>query len=273
MINPLSNILIVVLTLLSCVACNRKPESKTDISAIENNDSIPTSVKQLVRAVAEGDSVKFSKLVSYPLSRPYPLHNVNSPEELEKYYRTMVDDSLRSVITNSTGENWDEYGWRGWSLDRGEYLWIDDNVYDITYVSQAERQMLDSLRRAEIESLHPSLRDGWQPVGTLLTEDKSTIYRIDSNKTDKNHLVYRLCSFESGTSLAGMPSSILTGYKDTEGTASTEVYHFTGTNGEEIIYEPEVPDGTTPQLEILNSDGTTNILPVRPAYWLDIMRN
>lgn len=270
MINPLSNIFLLTLSLIPFAACNRNSESKTDISAIVNNDSIPTAVKQLVKAVAEGDSVQFSKLVSYPLARPYPLHDLNTPEELESYYPTMVDDSLKSVITHSTGDNWDEYGWRGWSLDRGEYLWIDDNVYDIPYLSHTERQMLDSLQHAEIESLHPSLRDGWQPVGALVASDNSAIYRIDSNKTDKNHLVYRLCSFESGASLSGLPSAILTGYKETEGTASTEVYHFSGPNGEEIIYEPNVPDGSSPQLELLNADGTTNILPVRPAYWLEL---
>ena len=128
--------------------------------------------------------------------------------------------------------------------------------------------MLDSLRKAEIESLHPSLREGWQPVGTLVAADNTAIFRIDSNKTDKNHLVYRLCSFESGTGLSGVPTSIFTGYKETEGTASTEVYHFSGPNGEEVIYEQDVPDGSSPQLELLNADGTTTILPVNPAYWL-----
>ena len=270
MINPFSNIFLLTLSLLPFAACNRGSDRKVDISTIVNNDSIPASIKQLVRSVADNDSVQFAKLVSYPLSRPYPLHDLNTPEDLKCYYSTLVDDSLKSVIINSTAANWEEYGWRGWSLDRGEYLWIDDNVYDIPYISQTERNMLDSLRNAEIMSLHESLRKGWQPVSTLIADDKSGIYRIDSTKTKDNHLVYRLCGFESGTDLNGKPTSVFTGYKETEGTASTEVYHFSDSKGNEVIYEPYVPDGSKPQLEFIKQDSSSVSIPVHNGYWLDL---
>lgn len=253
-------------------ACNNTSSDKTDISAIEDSDSIPVSVKQLVRAVANDDTTRFADLVSYPLSRPYPIHNLETPQEMKQYYSTIMDDSLKRVITGSAVADWDDYGWRGWSLKRGEYLWIDDNLYDIPYLSATEINMLDSLRRVEIGTLHISLQKGWQPVGTLVAEDGSSVFRIDLNKSDGNLPLYRLCQYKKGSDLAGIPASIHTGYKETEGTANTDIYHFAGANGESIVFEPDVPDGSLPQLEFNLSDGTSNIIPVRNAYWLDLPR-
>lgn len=272
MLNSFSYIFLLTLSLLSLTACNNTSSGKPDISAIEDSDSIPVTVKQLVRAVVNDDTTKFADLVSYPLSRPYPLHNLETPQEMRRYYSTIMDDSLKRVITGSAVADWDDYGWRGWSLKRGEYLWIDDNLYDIPYLSAAEVNMLDSLRRVEISSLHPSLRDGWQPINTLVAEDGSSIFRIDLNKKDGNHPVCRLCHYKKGMDLAGIPASINTGYKETEGTANTDIYHFAGKNGESIVFEPDVPDGSLPQLEFNRPDGTSNIIPVKNTYWLDLPR-
>lgn len=270
MLNPISNIFLLSLSLVSIVSCGNR-SGNHDISAIENNDSIPAAVKQLVRAVADSDTAKFADLVSYPLSRPYPLRNLETPQEMKQYYSKIMDDSLKRVIVNSNIEDWDDYGWRGWSLNRGEYLWIDDNLYDIPYLSAVESNMLDSLRRAEISSLHPSLQKGWTPVATLVADDDSSIFRIDLNKDgNQGHPIYRLCQYEKGTDLAGIPTSILEGYKETEGTANTETYYFSGPKGESAVYEPEVPDGDMPQIELTQSDGTSNVIPVRNAYWLDL---
>ena len=99
------------------MSCDRGGAPKSRLDRLMENDSIPATVKQLVRSVADGDSIQFARLVSYPLKRPYPLHDIENADQMAHYYREMVDDSLRNAILESSPEDWGEYGWRGWSVN------------------------------------------------------------------------------------------------------------------------------------------------------------
>lgn len=269
MLSSFSNIVIFTLSALSLTACSNGKGSGVSLSEIENSDSIPMQVKQLIKAVAEDDTASFARLVSYPLSRPYPLHDLQSPQELENYYSEMVDDSLKTALTTSKVADWEEFGWRGWSFKNGEYLWLDENLYDLPYVSGREHQMLDSLVKVEMASLHPSLREGWLPTGAMRSIDGKTIGRIDSQKTSDGDPLFRLSLYRNGADLTGVPTDIFTGHRLVEGTAQTYIYHFTDPSGRNVIFEPEVPDGSVPQLEISSAKGVHDTLSMERIYWLD----
>ncbi len=269
MLGSFSNIVFFAVSILSFSACNNVNGGNTDLSEIENSDSIPVSVKRLIRAVADNDTSVFAGLISYPLARPYPLHDLNTKEEMEKYYPQIIDDSLRSVLTTSKVSDWEEYGWRGWSLKDGDYIWIDENLYDIPYISNAERITLDSLASLEISTLHPSLRDGWRPIGAMRSSDKKTVCRIDMQKNTDSMPLYRLSVYKNETSLDGIPTEIFTGYKIIEGTAETGIYNFSGTNGRHAVFEAEIPDGSTPKIEFSSADSSSDTLSVERIYWLD----
>lgn len=269
MLSSFSNIVFLTLSALSLTACNNGKEGNNSLSEIENSDSIPAQVKQLIRAVADDDTASFAKLVSYPLSRPYPLRDLNTREELEKYYPSMVDDSLKLALTSSKVSDWSEDGWKGWSLKNGEYIWLDENLYDIPYISGKERHLLDSLSNLEMASLHPSLREGWRPQGALRSVDGKTIGRIDLRKEHDDHPLYRLSLYKNGADLAGIPTEIFTGHLLSEGTANTHIYQFTDSLGRHAVFEPEMPDGSVPQLEISSVQGVSDTISVERIYWLD----
>ena len=136
MANPISHIFILLLLLLPFSACDRSKSVSAATSGIEQSDSIPEEVKKLVSIVAKDDSAAFSTIVSYPLSRPYPLKDIETSEQMKQYYSVLVDDSLKSVIVTSRPEDWEKYGWRGWGLKGGAYVWLDTEIYDVSYLRQ-----------------------------------------------------------------------------------------------------------------------------------------
>lgn len=260
----------VYITILLCLAgsfSSCRHNSRPDISEIEGCDSIPRSIKQLVKAVTDNDSVSFASLVSYPLERPYPLRNIESPEEMTRYYSTIVDDSLRHIITSSRPDDWMEFGWRGWSLKREGLVWVDDDLYAIDYLSAREKVMLDSLTAREMASLGQDLAKGWKPEMCLKAISDSAVYRIDSGNDSNGTPRYRLLIYPAGSDLKAMPAYTMVGYRDTEGTAGTRIYYFTDTEGRAVRFSPDSPDGSTPWIEFPDS-----ISDVTPAYWLDLVK-
>lgn len=273
--NPLAYTIIGLLVAATCAGCGKDrtaSAASTAVEEVQNCDSIPTGVKRFVKAIEKNDRKELAAVVSYPLQRPYPLHDIESAEEMEKYYAVMVDDSLRLIVTNAHPSDWVEDGWRGYTLKDGGYVWIDDSVYEIPYVSKRERTIRDSLSRREMSSVSKRLRGDWHPEFCLRGSENQTIYRIDSKKNKGKEKIYRMVVYEKDADLTGDPAELLTGHKETEGTAQTAIYYFSGDGLVKAIYTPDVTDDTPPSIEYTGRDGTTLLIPVERVYWLDLIK-
>lgn len=250
--------------------CNKSTASDhSNVIAVEQSDSIPDNVKKLVRAVADNDTDAFANMVNYPLQRPYPLHDIDNVEQMKSRYNEIVDDSLRNVIAGAEPSKWNEYGWRGWSLKDGQYIWVDDGIYDVQYVSQLEYKKIDSLINIEVQSIEPSIREGWLPVLCLRDSGKGNVYRIDkARKENKHHKrPYRMAVYHPKTNLRGIPSEMFDGDKDEEGSANTIIYRFAVRPGEDVLIEPESPETGMPVL-IRSNDSVINLERV---YWHELV--
>lgn len=274
----ITTILLALISGSAVISCTKSGKDSRSFSSVIDSDSIPEQVKELVMAINDHDSLKFAKLVSYPLQRPYPLHDIKSEEEMKHYYTNLVDDSLRNAIIKSRAEDWSRYGWRGWSLGGEHYVWVDENVYAMDYLSAKERGMLDSLLRAERATLAEGLGEGWSGVECLRTQS-GDIYRIDrqlpkndtSVKNDAHERpiigaapLYRLSIYHSGADLSAMPQQIMEGEYKPEGTAQTPTYIFRDQQGRLTTIEPETPDGES--LIILPGD---SLIDASKTYWLE----
>ncbi|MDE7180120.1 MAG: hypothetical protein K2N88_02850 [Muribaculaceae bacterium] len=260
------------LPLVSCGSKHNSTDNAEAQPALHDTDSVPETIKKLVKAVNDDDGQGFANLVSYPLQRPYPLHDIDSPEEMSEYYHKLVDDSLRQVILKAGAEKWSEYGWRGWSLDDGRYLWVDDNVYDINYISSVEKRDLDSLSQLEISTIEPSIREGWRPVMCLRGESNGKIYRVDSRTTgedyDTHH--FRLAVYDASKDLSSLPSELVEGKMEVEGSAGTVIFMFGSSDtNPEYVLQPEATDSPDPV--IVNTSGET--IQLQRAYWHDLVKN
>lgn len=254
-------------------ACSDCTHSRAkDTAPVTQSDSIPDEVRKVVLAVESGDSAEFAGRVNYPLARPYPLHDIENAEQMKEYYGTLVDDSLRRVLA-SDAKDWSQYGWRGWSVRDGEFLWIDSLIYDIPYVSRREKVNLDSLRHKDILTLKPDLRDGWEPVAAY-RGDNGEIVRIDARHgrqpTDSDAL--RMLLYAKGLQLKGEPTRIAHGTLDLEGSALNPAYTFTDREGETWVLETEPTDSSRPMIYYTSPDGAVSEMPITPVYWLDIVQ-
>lgn len=270
----LNTIFAIIILLPILYGCGNSTSAVNNVAAIEKCDSLPKPVKQLVKAVADNDSAKFAELIDYPLQRPYPLPDIDTPREMMHYYEILVDDSLHNTIINAPVGAWEEYGWRGWSLFDGQYLWIDENIYNVNYVSQRESAMRDSLINLDINSIAPQLRNGWTPIACLKGINNGTIYRIDSSKNESTpaNRAFRLCCYNKGTDLHSMPNQIYYGSKKVEGSAAYTYYSFNGHAGMTILYSPDNPTDEAPAIIFTDPDGKSHSVEVEDSYWLKLIK-
>lgn len=264
-----------LLAVLISPACSSNTKRNTDsnYSQIMSSDSIPQVIKEIVTAINENDPELFAKEISYPLQRPYPLKDIQDMEQMKAYYTVVVDDSLRHVILSSKPDDWEQYGWRGYSLKDGSYLWVDDAIYSITYVSQKEKNMIDSLTLVELNSLPEDVtKGGWIPVLTLLSEENGQVYRIDkcTSTSDQDNPEYHLSVYDFNSdpkNLLKLPALMLNGKLQSEGSAVVESYVFHDKNGKEYIITPDDPEEGMPV--IINPDGSQKVL--KKAYWYELI--
>lgn len=268
-----TTILFLLITLIFAGGCaDKKSDSDVNASALKavmESDSVPASVKKFVQAVADDDEETVSAMVTYPLQRPYPLRDIADANEMKKHYKEIIDDSIRNVVTKAGPERWKEYGWRGWSLDDGKYIWVDENIYDLQYISKKERELIDSLTNEEINTIEPSIREGWKPVMCMVNTKNGHIYRVDARikniEDDPDH--YRLVVYNGQGNLFGMPDKLLDGTREDEGTIGNVLYKFNTQEGNEIVIEPDAPDTGVPTLFEPN-DSTTEL---ERAYWHELV--
>lgn len=236
---------------------------------VDHND-LPEDVKEVAMAIMVDSPSAFASAVSYPLSRPYPLHDITDSVQMVSYYHTLVDDSLKQIVKETPDTMWQSLGWRGWTLDDGSYLWIDSGkVYQMNYLSKRENELLDSLRSEELETLDPHLRIGWIPVLCIFDSINGEIFRIDSDET-VSPAQYRLAGYGKDADLSGAPSMLLYGNLDYEGSMDVRYYHFEDSIGNTADYSPDIisDEDTVPEIAFY-SKGKIRRHKVKNAYWLE----
>lgn len=254
---------VAILSLSAFCGCSGNGGGQT----IPDMSHLPDYVAGISISVYKNDSVAFASMVQYPLSRPYPLHDIADSAQMVAYYPIMVDDSLRTMATNAeTG--WSQYGWRGWALDDGE-VWVDEaGIYDIPYMSEAEKKIYEDLVEKEMATLTPDMRRGYIPVGCYKAADAKTVYRIDKRTgTD----TFRLAVYDTGARRDAVPDRVLYGRRNIEGSAANISYEFTDGPAEAVLSPYPMSLDEMPSLSL--SDGkTSSEIAIVPVYWLDILR-
>lgn len=256
----------------------------------EKRPAPPADVETLRQAFAAGDAMQVAHLTRYPIERPYPLQDIADSAQMVAYFPIMVDDSLRRVMANST-HDWVETGWRGWTVGEGQYLWVDEGLYSINYISHAERALRDRLATEEMQSISPEMRKGWTPAFCLIGTDDGTLYRVDRNVRDRGamaaeakegtvadlpdqdpadeELTYRLAVYPMGRELSGAPQQVMVGHLESEGSAMSRIYTFRDSIGDEAEYIADVMSEDVVPVITFRHNGKDVEHPVRKAYWRD----
>ena len=263
-----TTLLIICTALLAAIGCSRSQDD-SDRARKEALRQLPAPVRSLIQAVEENDSATFSSLVAYPLERPYPLRDIRTAAEMKSYYHLVMDDSLRHAITANPAE-WHEYGWRGWAPHGGSYIWADDSIYHIPYLSRRETAIRDSLVRLELASLPAALRGKWDPVACYRQADGTSVFRIDKSTSSATPR-FRLAIFAAPADMSRRPELVMNGTQEADGTMANITYHFAAPDGLRAIFSPLTPDGSLPGFDFTGPSGSDTTITVVPAHWLDIL--
>lgn len=259
---PIISLLLILTAVVSSCSGNKKSDTAAD--------SFPEEVRDVAIAIITESPEKFAGAMSYPITRPYPLREVKDSSEMVKYYPKIVDDKLKKAVKEAPDSAWSQDGWRGWTLNDGQFFWIDGGkIYAINYVSDEENVMLDSLRMMEIASLSPELRGNWVPVMCVVDSIDGVIFRIDSEKQMSEKPKMRLAGYPYRTNLSQRPKLLLYGSLEEEGTMENRFYQFSDSIGNYAEYAPDAVDDSIPILEVRRKGKKARKYRVTPGYWLD----
>lgn len=251
---------------MSLEACH---DAKASEGASESSVADPRpdeQLKELMKSMAKDDAHRFAALCIYPIVRPYPLKDIEDSTAMIDYYPIMVDGTLRDRMAKAKLDDWESYGWRGWSIGDDTPIWFFDGIQSVDYLSAAELGLKNILSREELMTLAPQYREGWTPVMTLVESNGNGIIRIDS-KGGK----YRLMAFDDVSKVGNNPEMLMLGSLRHEGSADSDIYEFADTTGNKAEYSP---DGETPeQVFIIKPGKTRRSIEVKPAYWRDVVKD
>lgn len=251
-------------------------EDYWDGDSIEGDPEMTEELKTLMGSMVHGEKEIFASLVSYPLERMYPLHNIQDSASLVSYFDTLVDDSLKTVLKNTRVSDWGEFGWHGYSFSDGEYLWWNGSLVGMNYYSQKELEMRDALIQKELASLSPTLTEGdWTVYECLIPSDSPyCAIRLDVLPFEDEEDQYRLAFYENGADLNAEPALVLLGSLDIQGSFGTHNFYFSNKEGNvtaDFVYSPYEymeEEGTELTLRV---KGKETVIPIRFGYWLDLL--
>ena len=81
-------------------------------------------IEDFTQAVRQNNRSAIAKMITYPLSQPYPLQDIANEKEFIKHYNRIFPKSLLQRLDTSTMDDWSQVGWRGIMFCNG-HIWID----------------------------------------------------------------------------------------------------------------------------------------------------
>ena len=189
----------------------------------QEDTSYKEVVANFINCIKYNRRAKLATMVSYPLSRQYPLPEIKTKDEFLKRYDEVFDTKLvKAISTSSIGKDWGPVGWRGIMFLSGQ-VWLDDDgkLIAVNYQSSAEKDQRLMLIRNDRAALHESLRIYKEPICIL--ETSKFRVRIDEI-TDGN---YRYASWPIKNKMNSKPDLVIeNGKVEFDGSGGNHTYHF-----------------------------------------------
>lgn len=256
------------------IGCPEKNDADSDYTPESDAYEISGSGKNLqviVSSIVKGDKKQLASLCIYPIRRTYPLHDIENGKQMEAYFDVMFDKTFRKRMESITANDWDNAGWRGYTVGSGE-LWVYDSLYAVNYSSPEEQRMLRARVQTDLKSINASLRGkGWKPYSCYKDCTDGSVIRIDVKGDDERD--YRLAKYGKGRKPSDMPDVLMYGTVSINGSMSYCYHEFCNEQGDSIsfgdIFYDAGDDGT---IEMDWKDGRmTEHHRIRKCYWLDEM--
>ena len=256
-----------------------------------HNSADTEKLRWVMLCIRNGNAKKLASMITFPIPRIYPLHDIKDAKELTRRFNEIFDKSFRKEMGRQKMSKWENYGYRGYRYgDHGD-LWVSDELYLINYYSLQECQRYYELTEEELNSLHDTLRsEEWQPY-CCFKSSKGEVIRVDLARRKKysrknQHVepsalaspqlqpiklrgdeVFRMAIFTKGSDLHGIPNTIMYGHVKIEGSMCERTHIFKDDRGHCVTFgDPFYEKKLT---LFTKSSGSRRLTP---CYWLDLVR-
>lgn len=180
-------------------------------------------VSKFIGYVKNKDKDRLAVIVSYPLTRQYPVPSIKNKLEFVERYDELFDDKLTKLITSSNpAKDWSEVGWRGITMGAGD-VWLNESgsIIAINYESVAAIKHKNDLIAKDRNSLFESLKKFAEPICILETIK----FRIRIDKMAGG--MYRYASWNIKSKMSDKPDLVIeNGQYISEGSGGNHTYKF-----------------------------------------------
>lgn len=223
----------------------------------------------VLRSIVEGDCEALASVTHFPIWRPYPEKDIENADELKSLFPILFDDSIKCMLKDYTYEDWKTCGWRGFTLDRGQYLWTDTLglLHYVTYQSEQLKALREQLTKEEYQDLNES--ENWITHDCLLSEDSTLFLRLEKmDGVERLHVLTR----EEHPYLRHFTFN---GTMEIQGSCRNEVYWYVCKDSIITVWinSPRCSDAPTPYAIDLPSTMWPeygNIIRCKRAYWREV---
>lgn len=249
--------------------CTQDDDDSHEISEQDFDAEMRVRINKLKDAVGSDDAATVASLCRYPIERLYPIHDIMDSTEMTERYGEIFDKKIKNAIISSKSDDWGGINWRGYTLEEGDWIWFDEDIYLIPYHSDYEKFIRNKLIKEDLLSLKPEFAKGWFPEMCLLDSISGIIYRIDLKELDSTMTDCRLMAYQTGFVSKDTPSFIMYGRKEIQGSAATRCYVFPESDVLEWTicnywYENKI-------VLYIRKDGVTIVSRnLNKVYWLDM---
>lgn len=246
----------------------QKAKKANEDSVVEIDSMSPYSIKEekesglarIRKCIVNGDARQLASLVChYPFSRPYPLKDIENQKQMIAYFDILFDEHIKRMLRNSTDEDWNNGGWRGYYFNNGLIWASPDSLEAVNYMSAKEKVLYEKTIKKDMASLHPSLqKKGLRPLLCYQDQTDGSILRVDKDKEK-----YRLALYHKGTKLSGIPDVCVYGTMEIQGSMAIGCFSF---KKGQTMYEF---DDDSNELIISVSGEVKERHQLSKCYWLD----
>jgi hypothetical protein len=209
------------------------------------------AIQKTINTFKTKDKTKIADLIYYPLSREYPLKDVQNKNDFIKRFDDIFDKEFLDKVIKSKINNWSRLGWRGIMFDDGN-IWIGDDgkIITVNYQSTKEKQLLANAIQVDKNQLPTSLQDFQKPTYLIFT--KNYKIRVD----EKMEGIYRYAAWKIKNPKSEPDVIIENGVRDFQGSGGNETITFKNNGYTYLVSVNKIGTGNEPDatLEVLKQD-------------------
>ncbi len=193
------------------------------VSAQDLKPEYQKLIKSFIDNIKNDRKEAIADMISYPLTREYPIPDIKNKTEFVKRYSEIFDPGLKSEIIKSNPiKDWYDMGLRGIMLKHG-IIWMDieGHLTAVNYQSKLETELKNKLIASQKKLLDPSIAFFQTPICVLETSQ----FKIRIDNLGNNN--YRYASWSVKKEMTEKPDLVINGGElVVEGIGGNHQYEF-----------------------------------------------